>query len=242
MQTQGKRAGFGLAWRVLVQELPEARLPGPPLSHRRPFCAHMAQALEFGMHAYPKARHACLHTRCEPFGRADQIRETTLPESLPVLIDKVPIAHEDAGPVCNALRKRTFGALLGVSGSRQHKDSTSPTASAGHTGKPRGLVYVMHQGCTRDRANGRVVRQDRFGDTINPLLDCPLAQRYPTYRGTQVLHRTTDCSHDARQLTHDACEPRAIAILVRRDGRLQSVPQARHCPWCSRQCVTSGRM
>ena len=195
MQTQGKRTGFGLAWRVLVQELPEARLPGPPLSHRRPFCAHMAQALEFGMHAYPKARHACLHTRCEPFGRADQIRETTLPESLPVLIDKVPIAHEDAGLVCNALRKRTFGALwvyLEVGNTRiRHHPQPAPVTPVSHE--------VSSMSCTRDAratcANGRVVRQDRCGDTINPLLDGPLAQRYPTYRGTQVLHRTTDCSH-----------------------------------------------
>ena len=63
---------------------------------------------------------------------------------------------------------------VGAQRIRHHPQPTPVT-----TRQPRGLVNVIDQGGTHHVANGRVVGKDRFGDTIDPLLDRPLAQRYP---------------------------------------------------------------
>src|SRR5262245_46636960 len=110
-QPSGKRPGFVLSASVLVHQRAEARIPGPPLSNRWPCRAHMTQPLELSVYSYTKASHACLHTLCQPFGRAHQMRQATLSESLPVPIDEVPIADEDAIPIPNELRKCSFGAV-----------------------------------------------------------------------------------------------------------------------------------
>jgi hypothetical protein len=47
-----------------------------------------------------------LRTLCQPLGRANQMRQATLPCSLPVLRDERPIADEDTRPVREALRQR----------------------------------------------------------------------------------------------------------------------------------------
>lgn len=85
-----------------------------------------------------------------------------------------------------------------------------------------------HEGSSREwtretratLANGRVVGPDRFGDALDPLLDRPLAPRYPAHGGTQVLPGTAARSHEARPLTPDTWAPRSLATdVVGRDGR-----------------------
>ena len=87
-----------------------------------------------------KASHARLRTRCQPFGRADQMRQATLPEPLPVLIDERPITDQEArsSPQCVAQHAPWSG--WGASGSRRPPGAPSPTASAGPHREPRGLV------------------------------------------------------------------------------------------------------
>ena len=70
---------------------------GPPLAALYPYDT----AVELGVYACTKARNARLYILREPFGRADQMRQATLSEPLPVLIDQIPIA--DQTPVQSAM-------------------------------------------------------------------------------------------------------------------------------------------
>jgi hypothetical protein len=70
----------------------------------------MTQPLQLAVHAVSKARNACIKVLSQSLRRAEQMRQATLPESWPVLIDQIPIAHQDAPPVGNELHKRGLEA------------------------------------------------------------------------------------------------------------------------------------
>jgi hypothetical protein len=55
LQPSGKRPDFVLPGSVLIDQRAEARLPGPPLTNRWPFRAHMTQPLELSVHSGTKA-------------------------------------------------------------------------------------------------------------------------------------------------------------------------------------------
>src|SRR3712207_9017907 len=57
----------------------------------------------------PQARHTCFDTLCQSLGRADQMRQTALPEACPGLIDTRAIPDQDTRPVANELRQCGFG-------------------------------------------------------------------------------------------------------------------------------------
>src|SRR5262245_59877236 len=117
----------------------------------------MAQPLEFSVHACTTVSNAGFQTLCQPFGRADEMRQATLPEPLPGLIDEVPITDEDACPVRNELRKCCFGAgwvYLEVGDARiRHHPQPAPVP----IGQPRGLVNIIDEGYARHLSNGRIM-------------------------------------------------------------------------------------
>src|SRR4029434_323251 len=79
--------------------------------------------------------------------------------------------------------------------------------------------------------NSRVVGKDRCRDPIHHLLKRPFAQGDSAQRGTQVLHRTPAGSNDSCQLTHEACQPGAVATdLVRWEGGLAQLATCQTAP------------
>jgi hypothetical protein len=101
-QTPRQRPGFLFTGGMLAQEMVETRIPGPPLPHRGPLCAHRTPPLHLGVHAVSNVRNPSVEVFRQSLGRAEQMRSAALPEPLPVRIDQRPITHQEAHPVGNA--------------------------------------------------------------------------------------------------------------------------------------------
>src|ERR671924_814164 len=108
---------------------------------------------------------------------------------MPGVIEPIPVTDEDAPPVANELHERRLGAggvYLEIGHRRiRHHPEPMPIAVQ----EPRGLVNVVHRSSPSHFTNGRIMREDRFRDAIDHLLDGPCAHWYPKERGAQVLHR-----------------------------------------------------
>jgi hypothetical protein len=216
----GTRPGFVRPGRLAVAQRAAVRRPGPPRSPRGPLWPPRPPPVQRGVYACAPARHPRLSRLRQPFGRAAQRRPATWPEPRPGRRDESPLAHEDARPVRQKWRPCSLGAVGGSLAVGDARRRPPPQPGPGPTGAPCGLSARRDAGDASHRATGRVVGEERGGDTSAPRLERPLTPRSPKAGGTQGLPRTAARAYEARSRTHAAWQPRPLApALGGRHGR-----------------------
>jgi hypothetical protein len=188
-----------LASLMLADQMREAGIPSPPVTHSGRGMGHMTQPPQLPGHLSTEARDFGLGTFGQPLGLAYQVGQAALPELNPLAIEPVAVADQDPHPVVHQFQE-------GLRGIGHHPQPLQPTLL-----EPRGLLHMVHRRTPCLTPNGLVVRPDGLRDPVDHLLDGPIGDRYPQNPSEQIPHCRAAFALDASQLRRKRREPGAVA-------------------------------
>ena len=187
-------------------------LPLPPTWRR---VSHLTQTLEFlqdRLATGSKARNLSL--RQLP-GTANEMRQAGLTSIAPGLIHPVAVTDQDAATILDQ-RPEGFLRTLGMNtvqgdGIRDH----APEPLQGMAAVPGRLVNVAHPCLAGQASNGRIVRHNSQGGTVDETPNRPQADWRTQHRATEILYAAPGDAVHGTEFANQGRQTRAMAGLLR---------------------------
>ena len=154
---------------ITLHETAQTGIRSLPLTTARRRMGHLTQSLTFLQGHLAASRKGGLTSLRQLPGAANQMRQAGLTSRTPGLIHAVAIADQDATPILYQ-RPEGFLRTLGMNpvqgdGIRDH----APEPLQGMAAVPGRLVNVPHPCLTSQASNGRIVRHNGQGGTVDVI-------------------------------------------------------------------------
>ena len=224
-QAAGEPSGVIRSVMILLNQLAEPSVPGPPLSTRGWGRGHMTQTLQLRQRPRTTRRQLGVLALRQAPRRPDEVRQACLPRLHPVLVHAVAVTDQDACPVVDEGCEGFFGPV-GMNHVERHPlTGHHPEPMQGMHTEPRGFIDIVDRGLPCLRRYRHIIRLDGLGYPIEDLLDGPQADRHLQHRGAKGLHYAAAVAVCPCQLAHERTEPWPIAGGML-GGHLCGVPGA----------------